>query len=32
MPNTAFVAPLYRSPICVAGAGSDQGKVVSFKP
>ena len=32
MPNTAFVAPLYRSPICVAGGGSDQGKVVSFKP
>src|SRR4029077_11990242 len=32
MPNTAFVAPLYRSPICVAGGGADQGKVVSFKP
>ena len=32
MPNTAFLAPLYRSPICVAGAGSDKGKVVSFKP
>jgi len=32
MPGTAFVAPLYRSPICVAGGGPDQGKVVSFKP
>src|SRR3954454_20727187 len=32
MPGTAFVAPLYRSPICVAGGGADQGKVVSFKP
>ena len=32
MPNTAFLAPLYRSPICVAGAGSDKGEVVSFKP
>src|SRR5215471_4406680 len=32
MPSTAFVAPLYRSPICVAGGGADQGKVVSFKP
>jgi L-ascorbate metabolism protein UlaG (beta-lactamase superfamily) len=32
MPNTAFLAPLYRSPICVAGGGSDKGKVVSFKP
>jgi L-ascorbate metabolism protein UlaG (beta-lactamase superfamily) len=31
MPNTAFLAPLYRSPICVAGAGPDKGKVVSFK-
>ena len=32
MPNTAFLAPLYRSPICVAGAGTDKGKVVAFKP
>jgi L-ascorbate metabolism protein UlaG (beta-lactamase superfamily) len=32
MPSTAFLAPLYRSPICIAGAGSDKGKVVSFKP
>jgi hypothetical protein len=31
MPGTAFVAPLYRSPICVAAAGPDKGKVVSFK-
>ena len=31
MPNTAFLAPLYRSPICLAGAGPDKGKVVSFK-
>ena len=31
LPNTAFLAPLYRSPICVAGAGPDKGKVVSFK-
>ena len=32
MPSTAFLAPLYRSPICVASAGSDKGKMVSFKP
>src|SRR5262249_37986409 len=31
MPNTAFLAPLYRSPICVAGAGPAKGKVVSFR-
>jgi L-ascorbate metabolism protein UlaG (beta-lactamase superfamily) len=31
MPNTAFLAPLYRSPICIAGGGPDEGKVVSFK-
>jgi len=31
LPGTAFVAPLYRSPICVAAAGPDKGKVVSFK-
>jgi L-ascorbate metabolism protein UlaG (beta-lactamase superfamily) len=31
MPDTAFLAPLYRSPICVAGAGPEKGKVVSFK-
>lgn len=31
MPGTAFLSPLYRSPICVAGAGPDKGKVVSFK-
>jgi L-ascorbate metabolism protein UlaG (beta-lactamase superfamily) len=32
MSNTAFLAPLYRSPICVGGAGADKGKVVAFKP
>jgi len=31
MPGTAFLAPLYRSPICVSGGGPDQGKVLSFK-
>jgi L-ascorbate metabolism protein UlaG (beta-lactamase superfamily) len=31
MPATAFLAPLYRSPICIAAAGPDKGKVVSFK-
>jgi len=31
LPGTAFLAPLYRSPICVAGAGPDKGKVVSFR-
>ena len=31
MPGTAFLAPLYRSPICVAAAGPEKGKVVSFK-
>jgi L-ascorbate metabolism protein UlaG (beta-lactamase superfamily) len=31
MPNTAFLAPLYRSPICVSGAGPDKGRVVSFR-
>ncbi len=31
MPGTAFLAPLYRSPICIAGAGPDKGKVISFK-
>ena len=31
MPDTAFLAPLYRSPICIAGNGPDKGKVVSFK-
>jgi L-ascorbate metabolism protein UlaG (beta-lactamase superfamily) len=30
MPGTAFLAPLYRSPICVATSGPDRGKVVSF--
>jgi L-ascorbate metabolism protein UlaG (beta-lactamase superfamily) len=31
MPGTAFLAPLYRSPICIAGSGPDKGKVVAFK-
>ena len=31
MPGTAFLAPLYRSPICIAGAGPDKGKVMAFK-
>jgi len=31
MPDTAFLAPVYRSPICISGAGPDKGKVVSFK-
>ncbi len=31
MPSTAFLAPLYRSPICIASAGPDKGKVVAFK-
>jgi L-ascorbate metabolism protein UlaG (beta-lactamase superfamily) len=31
MPGTAYLAPLYRSPICVAARGADKGKVVSFK-
>ena len=31
MPGTAYLAPLYRSPVCVAGGGADKGKVVSFK-
>jgi L-ascorbate metabolism protein UlaG (beta-lactamase superfamily) len=31
MPTATFLAPLYRSPICLAGAGPNAGKVVSFK-
>src|SRR5215467_10767343 len=31
MPDTAFLAPLYRSPVCIAAGGPDKGKVVSFK-
>jgi L-ascorbate metabolism protein UlaG (beta-lactamase superfamily) len=31
MPGTTFLAPLYRSPICIAGAGPDKGRVVSFQ-
>ena len=31
MPQTRFLAPLYRSPICVATRGADRAKVVSFR-
>jgi L-ascorbate metabolism protein UlaG (beta-lactamase superfamily) len=31
LPDTTFLAPLYRSPICVAGGGPDKGRVVSFQ-
>lgn len=31
MPSTAYLAPLYRSPICISAGGPDQGKIVSFK-
>jgi L-ascorbate metabolism protein UlaG (beta-lactamase superfamily) len=31
MPSTAYVAPLYRSPICISAGGPDQGKIVSFR-
>jgi L-ascorbate metabolism protein UlaG (beta-lactamase superfamily) len=31
MPNAAFLAPLYRSPICIASAGPESGKVIAFK-
>ncbi|HEU5275784.1 MAG TPA: hypothetical protein VFU97_19140 [Xanthobacteraceae bacterium] len=31
MPSTSYVAPLYRSPICISAGGPDQGKIVSFK-
>jgi hypothetical protein len=31
VPNAACLAPLYRSPIYIAGAGRDKGNVVSFK-
>jgi L-ascorbate metabolism protein UlaG (beta-lactamase superfamily) len=31
MPGTSYLAPLYRSPICIETAGPDRGKVVSFK-
>ena len=31
MPNTTYLAPLYRSPICIAGAGPNKGRVVSFQ-
>jgi L-ascorbate metabolism protein UlaG (beta-lactamase superfamily) len=31
LPDTTFLAPLYRSPICIAGSGPDKGRVVSFQ-
>jgi L-ascorbate metabolism protein UlaG (beta-lactamase superfamily) len=31
LPNMAYLAPLYRSPICIAGGGADKGRVVSFR-
>jgi hypothetical protein len=31
MAGTTYLAPLYRSPICISGGGADKGKVVSFK-
>jgi L-ascorbate metabolism protein UlaG (beta-lactamase superfamily) len=31
MPQTRFLAPLYRSPVCVATSGAERGKVVSFR-
>jgi L-ascorbate metabolism protein UlaG (beta-lactamase superfamily) len=31
MPQTSFLAPLYRSPICVATSGPDRGKVVKYR-
>ena len=31
MPETKFLAPLYRSPICVATSGLSRGSVISFK-
>jgi hypothetical protein len=31
MPDTRFLAPLYRSPICVATAGAERAKVVKFR-
>jgi hypothetical protein len=31
MPDTRFVAPLYRSPICVATSGPQRGSVTKFR-
>jgi hypothetical protein len=31
MPGTKFLAPLYRSPICIATKGAQKGEVISFK-
>lgn len=32
MPDTKFLSPLYRSPICMSTSGPNKGSVVSFKP
>ena len=32
IPDTKFLAPLYRSPICISTTGATKGEVVSFKP
>ena len=31
MPDTRFLAPLYRSPICVSASGPNKGAVTSFR-
>lgn len=31
MPDTGFVAPLYRSPICVGTTGANRAKILSFR-
>jgi hypothetical protein len=31
MPETTYLAPLYRSPICIAASGPNKGRVVSFQ-
>jgi L-ascorbate metabolism protein UlaG (beta-lactamase superfamily) len=31
MPQTRFLSPLYRSPICVATSGAERGSVVKFR-
>jgi hypothetical protein len=31
LPGTRFLAPLYRSPICVATSGPDRGQIRSFR-
>ena len=31
LPGTSYLAPLYRSPICIASSGAERGKVVSYR-